>query len=83
MDNKKQDIIIYNILFNQYQKDLGVLNLVQYSESSMINLFACALNQSDVKNVKLKLKSYIARNWIVCGINGYIINPKLFDGNKL
>jgi len=79
LDKRTQDKIIYNALLDAYQKNLGSIQMFQYSKNSFINIFQTALNQSDSGNVKLKIKSYIERGWISCGKTGYIINPRLFE----
>jgi len=80
MDNTKQDEIIYNMLFELHMKNLGTLTKLQYSKDIMTLYFQDALNQTDIKNVHLKINAYIQKGWLVCGMAGYVINPNIFEG---
>ena len=82
MNNSDQDKLIFNMLYELHQKNLGSLDKLQYPKKTLILYFQNALNQTSEQNTIIKINNYIQKGWIICGMAGYVINPNIFKGVK-
>ena len=82
MNSSEQDQLILELFEELYNNHKGAVDKFQYSKDIMVLYFKDTLNQNDIKNIELKIQTYIHKGWLMCGMAGYVINPKLFEGKN-
>jgi len=76
----EEDILVRDLFDKLYRANKGSVNF-QYTHEQLEDYLMEVLNLHGEKSINFKLKRYIRKNWIMCGIQGYIIN-KNFVLNK-